>query len=67
MKYTNVPLPAPVVSAIDSIVAEESRGYRSRPDFILHHIRIALENIKIERMNKGGQIGTKEVNFTDRT
>lgn len=43
MRYTNVPLPTPVVQKIDQIISNEANGFRSRPDFILHHVRIALE------------------------
>ncbi|MBW3003150.1 ribbon-helix-helix domain-containing protein [Candidatus Woesearchaeota archaeon] len=49
MRYTNVPLPTPVVQKIDRFIAEEKNGFRSRPDFILHHIRIALD--KLEETN----------------
>jgi metal-responsive CopG/Arc/MetJ family transcriptional regulator len=56
MKYTNVPLPTPVVDEIDNIVSEETRGFRSRPDFILHHIRIVIENIKKEAALDGSKV-----------
>lgn len=49
MKYVNVPLPQPIIEKIDAIIADESTDYRSRPDFILHHIRIALD-----RRSEGG-------------
>ena len=45
MKYTNVPLPTPITAKIDRIIANETNDYRSRPDFILHHIRIALDKM----------------------
>ena len=48
MKYVNVPLPSPIIQKIDRIVGDEETDYRSRPDFILHHIRIALEKISGE-------------------
>ena len=44
MKYTNVPLPTPIIRKIDTIIAKASSDYRSRPDFILHHIRNAIAN-----------------------
>ncbi len=43
MKYVNVPLPKPIIDLVDKIISDESKGFRSRPDFILHHIRIALK------------------------
>ena len=51
MKYTNVPLPTPVVQRIDAIISNECNGYRSRPDFILHHIRMALDRMKHAKQN----------------
>ncbi len=44
MRYVNVPLPKPIIKKIDKIVADQENDFRSRPDFILHHIRIALQN-----------------------
>ncbi|MBW3015519.1 ribbon-helix-helix domain-containing protein [Candidatus Woesearchaeota archaeon] len=52
MKYTNVPLPTPVIARIDEIISNHKHGYRSRPDFILHHIRIALDKLKGEESAK---------------
>ena len=43
MKYTNVPLPTPIIKRIDSIISKVGSDYRSRPDYILHHIRNALQ------------------------
>ncbi len=43
MRYVNVPLPKPIIDMIDKIIADKTRGFRSRPDFILHHIRNALQ------------------------
>ena len=53
MKYVNVPLPSPIIEKIDKIINHESSDYRSRPDFILHHIRVAIKDMddKNERMD----------------
>jgi len=45
MKYTNVPLPTPIIKKIDALISKESSDFRSRPDFILHHIRNALSKL----------------------
>jgi Arc/MetJ-type ribon-helix-helix transcriptional regulator len=43
MLYVNVPLPKPLVDKIDEIIADESNSFRSRPDFILQHIRDVVD------------------------
>lgn len=49
MLYTNVPLPKPLVDRIDKVVSDPNNSYRSRPDFILHHIRMVLTRIENEK------------------
>lgn len=56
MKYTNVPLPSPVVQKIDQFISNENNGFRSRPDFILHHIRIALDKLKLGAITDGDRV-----------
>lgn len=43
MIYTNVPLPKPFVDKIDQIIAEKGSSYRSRPEYILTHLRQVIE------------------------
>lgn len=43
MIYTNVPLPKPFVDKIDQIIADQGSGYRSRPEYILTHLRQIIE------------------------
>ncbi|MBS3112884.1 hypothetical protein J4418_02290 [Candidatus Woesearchaeota archaeon] len=51
MLYVNVPLPKPLVDKIDEIVADESNSFRSRPDFILQHIRDVVDK-RLEQKNQ---------------
>lgn len=51
MIYTNVPLPKPFVDKIDQIIAEHGSSYRSRPEYILTHLRQVIER-DLEKANQ---------------
>ena len=50
MLYVNVPLPKPLVDKIDEIISNQENSFRSRPDFILQHIRDVVDK-RLERQN----------------